>query len=217
MRSKLTVVTAAESYDLTRLETVKSELGITDTSQDANIARWIQEASRRISSHCNRVFALETVEETIVPEYKRIGEIVLKRRPVTEIITITEGTVESGTEVLVAGDWDIDGEKGIIYRINTDISSATRAYWWSDQIVIRYSAGYELLNGLPFDVEAACIAMVKMAYFAGRRDPTIKSEDVYGVVRTDFWVGGIPGSSPGGLPPDVVDMLTSYCEVELVA
>ncbi len=57
----------ASPYDLTDLATVKDELQIptTDTSKDAFLARAITQASSAISKYCNRVFAVEAVQDQI--------------------------------------------------------------------------------------------------------------------------------------------------------
>ena len=57
----------AGPYDLTDIATVKDELSITgnDTSNDAFLARAITQASAAISRYCNRVFAVEAVQDQI--------------------------------------------------------------------------------------------------------------------------------------------------------
>jgi len=63
-----TVLAAAANYDLTDLETARDELGFTDpdkTDDDAFISRAITQVSAAISNYCNRVFALETLQDLI--------------------------------------------------------------------------------------------------------------------------------------------------------
>ncbi len=57
----------ASPYDLTDLATVRDELSITtnDTSNDAFLSRAITQASTAISNYCNRVFAVEAVQDQI--------------------------------------------------------------------------------------------------------------------------------------------------------
>ena len=57
----------ASPYDLTDLATVKDELNLstTDTSNDAFLSRAITQASTAIANYCNRVFAVETVQDEI--------------------------------------------------------------------------------------------------------------------------------------------------------
>ena len=63
------------------LATVKAELGITDRSEDENLARWIKQASDAVSKHCNRVFAQETLSETFRLKCREDG-LLLARFPV---------------------------------------------------------------------------------------------------------------------------------------
>lgn len=85
----LTVVTPAQSYDLTVLATVKAELGITDRSEDENLTRWIKQASDVIAKYCNRVFAQETVSETFRLA-TRESNLLLSRYPVVSIAAVQE-------------------------------------------------------------------------------------------------------------------------------
>ncbi len=57
----------ANPYDLTDLATVKDELSLstTDTSNDAFLSRAITQVSTAISKYCNRVFAVEAVQDQI--------------------------------------------------------------------------------------------------------------------------------------------------------
>lgn len=62
-----TATPPAGPYDLTDLATVHDELALpmTDTGDDAFLSRAITQASAAISRYCNRVFAVETVQDQI--------------------------------------------------------------------------------------------------------------------------------------------------------
>lgn len=63
-----TATAPADPYDLTDLATARDELGITnanDTANDSFISRAITQSSRAIARYCNRVFAVETVQDQI--------------------------------------------------------------------------------------------------------------------------------------------------------
>ena len=62
------VLVPAASYDLTTLPVIKDELAITDPNSDTAIARWITAVSLDIKAYCNRVFQLETVQDTFYPD-----------------------------------------------------------------------------------------------------------------------------------------------------
>lgn len=194
----LTIVTQATTFDLTTLDVVKSELGITNNENDANLIRWIHEASEIVATYCNRVFGLETLEETLRGCLGR-EELILSRFPVTEITSIVEDDV-----TLDADDWEIDWDSGLVYRLSDDV----RIAWEGDKVVITYQAGYDLLDGLPRDVEKATIELMKLAYFGARRDPLARSVDIPGVMSKTFWVGMVGDN--GALPPSVTALLDPF-------
>lgn len=60
-----TVLAAAASYDLTNRDIAKSEINLNSTKDDAFIDRVVTEASRAAAQHCNRVFQVEVVRDTV--------------------------------------------------------------------------------------------------------------------------------------------------------
>lgn len=204
MQSILTVITPAESYDLTVLATVKAELGIIGTSEDVQIAKYIAQASGAIASYCNRVFAEETVTETFRNRSSggTLRSIILQRSPVTEIDAVALDDVE-----LVANtDYEFDGESGILSRI----CGGYRSTWSFRTLVVQYTAGYELVGTLPLPIERACISLTKQYRSSASRDPLVKGEEIPGVLKTDYWIGGVGAN--GALPPDVIDLVAPYRE-----
>lgn len=71
--SLITVLTAAETRDLTELATVKEALGITGVADDALLARLISAASRIIEDFTDRVFARELVTEKLGADKGELG------------------------------------------------------------------------------------------------------------------------------------------------
>src|SRR6266699_3209557 len=67
MKSTVSVITAADDYNLTTLENMISELQLSDPTQADKdlLTRQIGEVSAAIANYCDRVFPTETVEETI--------------------------------------------------------------------------------------------------------------------------------------------------------
>jgi len=202
MRNTLSVLVLADSYDLTRADTVKAELGISGSSEDANIAAWIGQASSAIAAYCNRTLAMETVSETFRFELcePRADCLLLSRYPVQNIVSITE----DGT-ALTSDDFEVDPDTGELFRLSSDYPRD----WCGRTIVVQYVGGYELLPDLPQAIERACINLVKTYRAAAARDPLVRSETVDGVLSQTFWVGTVPGSS-GGIPPDVTAMLDPF-------
>lgn len=201
----LTVITAAATNDLTTLATVKQEFGITGTSEDVKLARWITTASAKIATECNRVFGKEQVSEQFrVWCWKNV--IVLKRRPVTSIVSITENDI-----VLTTTDYELDLDLGLLYRLR----GGQRCHWVWGKLVVVYFGGYVLLDGLPYDLEQACIKLVGHYRLTADRDPFIKGEnvDIPGVrsKNIEWWVGSLAaGTDTRALPPEVLDLLEKF-------
>jgi hypothetical protein len=202
--SLLTVTTASQTFDLTTLATVKDELEVSDKKSDARLRRYIRSESDRIAAFCNRVFALETVQQTFRLE-RRQSCLILDRIPVTTIISVTEDDTEIDSTL-----YEFGSASGLLYRLESS-SSAERDRWCADKIVVSYSGGYELLGTLPPAIEEACISLVKARWFARRRDPLLKVRDVDQVIRQEFWVGG----ADDGLPEEVKSALMPYRRIIL--
>jgi len=197
----LEVITPASSHDLTVLATVKREFGITTAEWDDVLAGLVAQASRAVASHCGRVFAKETVRETLRPEVP-FRELTLARYPIASITSFVEDAA-----TLTAADYELAPATGLLLRLAGDRPRD----WCAGKIVVTYVAGYELLPELPEDVEKAAIITVRALWSARSRDPLIRGQetDVPGALRkrTDYWVGAI---GEGGLPDDARSYLVPY-------
>lgn len=199
MKSKLTVTTPAVSVELTTLESLKAMLGIesTTTAQETLLRQQIRRASGVAVDYCRRTFAEESVTETFWPSGgSEVHEtIVLDRYPVSEIDTVTLDDEEIDADLL-----RLDEEKGLLYRLD----SSGYPYPWivCKSLVIAYTGGYALLDGLPDGIEQGVLTLIREYWSAIGRDPRIKSEEIPGVITFDYWVGNL--GTAGELPPDVV-------------
>jgi uncharacterized phiE125 gp8 family phage protein len=198
MQTTLEVITPALSLDLTVLANVKEQLGIVGTSQDVKIQNWIKQASDAIASRCDRVFARETVKQTIFLD-RTLSEIVLARYPVASVTTVHADGV-----LLDIADYAFDKQKALLLPVASDSLST----WCASKIVVVYIGGYELLPELPYDLERSCITLVSHLYSASQRDPFMKRIEVPGVETVDYWVGGL--NKDGKLPPDVEMLIAPY-------
>lgn len=63
-----TATSPAGPYDLTDLATAKEELSVTSTTDDNFLSRAITQASEKILKYCDRVFAVEGIQDLIYPE-----------------------------------------------------------------------------------------------------------------------------------------------------
>lgn len=175
------VITPAETFRLTTVDAVRAEAGAAaEGLDDAAIETLIDQASGQVAVYCRRVFARETVEETV--EYGS-GAILLARTPVVEIHTIN-GAAFAGS------GFRIDKGAGII-------RSASGVRSWSDRappVVVVYTAGYALPGeddrNLPVNVERATALLAATILGNRQRDILVKSESVEGIGRTDYWMPG---------------------------
>jgi hypothetical protein len=190
--------------DLTILSTVKDELGIlqTDTSQDDRLTDLIKAASGIVAEYCGTVFGAEDVEETFwvdsPSEYVR--SVMLSRTPVIEITSVeADGTILDPTAYRVDSG-------GCLHRID-----AIGSTFWvlTNTLVVSYTAGYVLLDSLPYGVERAAISLIKNLHASTGRDPLIRSEDIPGL-RSVTYQAGSSLSGAGELPSEVVALLRPH-------
>lgn len=200
----LTIIEAAGETKLTTLAAAKAELQVTSGADDAYLTTLIDQASDAVRSWCKRVFAVETVRESIYPD-KPGTSLMLPRWPVVTIAGVTiNGTAEDVANVEAE-------DSGHLFRID---ASGCRMSWPSGRIVVEYRAGYVLPGRpgrtLPNDLERAALSLVKSNWFARTRDPMIRSETVDGAGSTDYFSG-----TASRLPPDVESLLSPYRNVNL--
>lgn len=204
---KTEIVTPATTRDLTRLETVKTELGITDTVNDDFLQLKIRQASDAIASSCNRFFHQETLRDSFSLDWAiRCNEgrpLVLSRIPVVSIVSILDGNSS-----LPVTEYEVDSASGLLWRTMSNV----RTYWgwtYGGKIVVTFIGGYELLETLPYDIEQAAILLVKNSWYARSRDPLVKSVTINDVASYDFVVGKV-GVGESGFPPDVENLIARY-------
>lgn len=200
---KTEVTDAASTRDLARLDVVKRDLGISGGADDAYLGDQISAASAAIETWCNRRLAQEELSDSFrLPVGGRAVEVLsLAVYPVAAIASVTE----DGT-ALVAADYELDSATGFLWRLD---GSDNRRCWPSGaKIEVAYTGGYELLATLPREIEQACLSMVRRNWFARRRDPLVKAEEVPDVLRQEFWVGQV--GDGGALTPEAVSLLAPF-------
>lgn len=199
MKSQLTVTTAADTIDLTTVETVRQELGDDALSADL-LRRWISEESAKIAAHCRRTFGAETVQEIFYLD-ETSDEIVCSRLPIVSVTSVVEDDDAALDDAL----YQIDAEAGILRRLDDD---GNLSRWSTSRVTVIYEAGYTLLGTLPRPIEAACIQMVTRRVYNRGRDPQLRREEVHGATTLEWWV------SPDydGMTMGVRDMLSPYVD-----
>lgn len=198
-----TVTTAASTYDLTTLPVVKAELGITTTTDDTVLALYIGAESLKVAAACGVVFPRETVVDTFrISSGAYLPALMLSRAPVGTITSVYEAG-----ELVPAAEYEVDANAGLLYRLTE--TDGYRRTWFSEKTVVTYQGGYA---AIPAPVADACLQMVKQRYYARMRDPALRSLDITGVSREEYWVGAIND----GMPADVDLLLAPYKRVSLV-
>ena len=199
---KTVISVPADSIDLTRVATVKADLGVTDGAHDADMQRLVTQMSQAAATYCNRVFASETVADhfRLQNEPRRVDALLLSRFPVGTVTSVVEDGV-----TLTAADYEVEPATGFLWRL----SGEERSCWASAKVVVTYAGGYALLDDLPHDIERAVIVMVKQAWFARNRDPMVKSMSIDGVSSRDYWIGTVPGDN-GAIPAEAEALLDFY-------
>jgi hypothetical protein len=213
----ITTVISAATRDLVAFGDVIDDWGIDDDSMTNFIMRSIARCSRSAENFCNRIFALETIQDEIAllhdgwPHVARrqIFALQLSRWPVASVLSVDV----DGVALVEGADFRIDADAGQLVRLD---ASGNPKDWMGILTTVTYSAGYWLpdmtgtiptgAQALPDDIADAVSRMVYTRYAERQRDPLVKSEYIDGVGRTEY----ILPSSDGNLSPDVLDILDNY-------
>lgn len=81
-------------------------------------------------------------------------------------------------------------------------------HWEMLPIQVVYQAGFAANDPKIADLQDACIRLVRGAYFAARRDPAIRAQNIEGVYSAQFWFASGPGG--GRFPPDIEEALADW-------
>jgi hypothetical protein len=220
-----TVATPADIKMLTTLDTVKTDLKISGTGEDAYLLEKISQASASVCAYLRVPMAADgsitLASEGLIQTFRFEGSgrqiysgvgafnprkhLILARKPVTAIASVV---VDSTT--LDPSDYEIDGANGLLSRLRRDQLSSWHG---CRKIVVTNTAGWLLPDQggdrtLPYDIEKAVIDLVKLARSARTRDPLLKAVEVVDIDRKEYWVGGTPGSTT--LPPDIAATLDPW-------
>ncbi len=212
----VTVVTRAEKTALTTVDHVRGDLGLgAETPPNAQIERWIAQASSSAATFCRRTFGRETVRERFEIGHGSIddttGGLLLECGPVEEVVSVT---VDG--EALAAGSFEVESRQ--LYRLQ----DGARRCWYGRVILVEYVAGWWLPSDtgtkpagaidLPDDIERAAIQLVAASISAASRDPMVKSESEDGVGSTSWYVQGASAALPH---PEAEATLAQYRRVML--
>lgn len=214
-----------KAHALTTLETLKSELGITDTSKDAKLQRIINAQSRRLASLMGRNVHHETGLVEKLPGHGT-ARLLLSRRPVLEITAIAcvEGqqstTIDESSYVIESEDsgfilrldglWDTRQAHGFAYEPAAGLPLRLYHVTYTGGWVTPQQAADDnsLARTLPDDIEEAVLALCAQAYKRGPTQIGIKSQKMLSTSKT------YQSDNHGRQVPDMVlDVVEAYSEV----
>ena len=206
-----TVVTPAADTDLTTLATVKTELEIQRTRNDAWLSRAISVGSTAIQNYCNRMFAQQTIQDQFWfarnswPRIVRdeIAPLQLTAWPTISIVSVVE-TIAGIVTTL--GDRDRLPARRRARPTDPPEPLGNPCHWYSSPVVAVYNAGYA---AIPADLDEAAVMLVKMRWFGRHRDPLIRSQNAVGAYEASY----VMGTGPGGeddMPAEVTALIDRY-------
>jgi hypothetical protein len=202
------VVVPAESTNLLTLDQVKIALGITDTTQDAELNRMIDRTSSSINNYCDRIFVRQTYRDHFrnICNWLAPGEPIRTRQyPIPTdpaglpLVVITENGMAVDSASI-----EVDIDAGWLYRLN---GSGAVGSWSGLSIVVDYDAGYDTIPG---DLQGAALDWIRIGQGAGGRDPLLRSETIPDVI-SQTWVTAVDlASASTSIPSSVRDSLWAY-------
>lgn len=208
MTSILAVTTAATDKTLLTIEELRAAAGLAsgDTSQDARLTTLGARVAAAIARACRvrsggiapPTLRAETLTESFRPAAP-LGELLLSRRPISTITSITIDGV-----ALTADQYERDDAAAILYREE----GGRRTCWPCSKIVVVYVAGWATV---PDDLQLAASKLAGIYYFSDGADPNLRSEELPDVYRVTY---GRPGDNGAGgdqvLPAEIEALLGPY-------
>lgn len=217
-----------DAVAFTTVATMRDELGLADSSQDARLERYILQASAAIEGYCDREFRKTATTERL--QASGTTRLVLARRPLVSIASIV-----MDDETLDTDGYEIqDADAGIVYRedgwpridavVAGSIGLDPIAGTAKADIVATYTGGYVLPNdatgtrNLPYDIEQACILTVTSLYRGRGRDRSVASKatgDASISYRNPNAIIGV--GAAGVIPDEAAVLLSKYRRIPMVS
>jgi hypothetical protein len=187
----LSIVTAASDRSLLTAAQMRAAVGLEvgDASQDVALARLGAMVSDAIARDCCLTTALatpptlrqETLTEVFRP-YRAELRLTLSRRPATSVSAVVSDGVTLETD-----EYELDGTRNALFALSDD----TQVKWAGHKITVSYVAGWDTV---PDALALAASKLLRMVWSedgpGARSDPNLKSVDIEGVGRREWWVGG---------------------------
>lgn len=148
---------------LAQLSTVKTRLGITDTTDDTLLTNFIESASARFDAECHR--SLERAVNAVEEFSGDVMEIRVARYPIESVSQFHHKENETD-------GWQLQSDVDYLIRRGCVISLAGALGSQTQQCKVTYTGGYVLpgttpgagQTALPDDLEHACVEQVAYWY-----------------------------------------------------
>lgn len=200
------VIVPASSTALLTIEELRAVVGLTagDTSRDVELAALGESISALIIDELNLAddginppsILTEQVRDTLhIRRCDRVEDIVLSRRPLSNIVSVVENDVE-----LAADGWEPLRAAGILTRINSGMPRR----WHPGKIVVTYEAGFPTVPPL---LKLAARKVVSTVTKSDERDPNLKEETIEGVGKWVYWVQPTAQSL---ITADIEDLISNF-------
>ena len=203
MTSRFSVTTPATELSLLNIAELRAAAGITDGSQDARLLGLGRGASTALARQCcivdDGVNPPTLLRETCTEVFRwtGCGPLRLARRPVTSVTSVTVDGV-----LIDAADYEIVGGRNL-WALSSDAITS----WAAGKITVVYVAGWE---PAPYDLKSAAAKLVTALNAETARDPSLKREEIPGVLTQEFWVA--PSDDPY-LSREISDLIAPYVEM----
>jgi hypothetical protein len=207
----LTIVTAAAERSLLTVSQMRAAVGLEvgDASQDAALTRLAATVSDAIARDCCITTApatpptlrQETVSEVFRP-YRAESLLILSKRPATSVSSVVSDGVTLETD-----EYELDVTRNALIALSDD----TQIKWAGNKITVGYVAGFDTV---PDALVLAASKLLRMIWSEdgpeARSDPNLKSVEVAGVGRREWWVGG---ASDPLMSEEIQDLLFPFREL----
>ncbi|OUL65121.1 hypothetical protein HK16_18900 [Acetobacter senegalensis] len=198
-----------DQVPLASLSDLKSDLKITDDTQDVDLTRRLLEASGAVLAYIGRPILSSDWRDImdLRQDQPRIS-LVLGRYPVTALKVVSINGTAMGGDDLINVFNAMDASCGMLYP-----PDGGPALWHPARYVVTYTAGYSPPEAdgtggtIPLEIQRAIRITAAASWHGGDRDPNLKSESEQGVGSTS-WVAAASGT--GGLPQDAANLLAGY-------
>lgn len=208
----LSVTSPASDLTLLTIAELRSAVGLTNNSRDADLIRIGTRIADALTQACHvsadgatpPTLRLETLTDTfrLNQWWGRLRHqtdretLVLSRRPIVSIISV----VEIGVTLDPTSDFEVRSAAGELTRLFNDEPSR----WGPGKIVVSYTAGWSIV---PEGLKRAAEKLTRFYWAEASRDPLLRSEIVTGLGEKTYWIGAPDDPS---IPQDVMDDLGPY-------